>query len=134
MALGTSRGEMSQIRQIREVRHDSCHARLFDTNLPIKQVERQADLSIKCPRCSREQKKVVLARYCFSLPRWIAAAEYPKPILCINTECLLRIADINLPLMRVNRGEWPIDLSIACLECKTINNFRVGGIAETIVK
>jgi len=128
MALGMSYGNTLPIRHF-------CHARLFDTTLPIKKVERQADLSIKCPRCSREHKKVILARYCFSLPRWIAATEYPKPILCINTNCLSRIADISLPLERVYRGEQSIDLSIACGECKTVNNFRLGGLAITeIVK
>ncbi len=62
------------------------------------------------------------------------AAESPKAILCINTNCLLRIADINLPLERVYRGEQFIDLSIACNNCKTVNNFRLGGLAETVVR
>ncbi len=129
MASGTPRGKISEMPQIRH----SCHARLFDTHLPIKQVERQADLSIKCPRCSREQKKIVLARYCFLLPRWIIAVESPKPILCINTLCLARVVDISLPLERVYHGEQFIDLSIACSNCKTVNNFRLGGLAETVI-
>ncbi len=129
MSSGILCEEMPQIRQIRHF----CHARLFDTNLPVKQVERQADLSIKCSRCSRDQKKVVLARYCFSLPRWVVAVEYPKSILCINVDCLSRIADINLPVERIYRRELPIDLSIACGECKTINNFRLGGLAGTVL-
>ena len=97
---------------ISQVRH-SCHNRLFDTGLPLRQVDGLADISIKCHRCSRIQKRLVVARYCFLLPRWIEVVDDPKPILCINIRCLARIADINLPLIRTQKDEQ-FDLSIAC--------------------
>jgi|SRR3989304_1620048 len=109
-----------------QIRH-RCGARLLDSKYICHVlVGPLPDISIKCGRCSRADKKEVVVGYRLALPHSVPPI-LPEPIYCTDINCMARICDMSLPYMLVESSE---DLSFACPRCKEITKVRIGGVVD----
>ena len=108
-----------------KVRH-TCNARLFDTTYPVQLGGN--DIRVKCRRCSRVQKKDVIAGYNLEALKWQEPIK-PDAIYCQNLKCLARVCDIALPYTLVQENG---DLEISCPKCKDITRIKLGRIANVV--
>jgi phage FluMu protein Com len=84
------------------------------------------DLSIKCPRCSRAQKKEVLAHYRFKTTKK-QAPSIPEKLFCQNLECMALIGSLALPYTLRNQTSH---IEIMCHACKEISHVQLLNIVE----
>lgn len=82
------------------------------------------DISVKCGRCSRREKKEVLAQFKLMLPRTVETIP-PEVVSCANLQCYARLCDINLPYTLVS-GDG--DIQIKCWRCGEITHIQIEGI------
>ncbi len=107
------------------IRHKACNFRLFDSILELQSTSGQnPDLSVKCPRCSRDKKAVVLAQFQLKVPKRIAPITSEK-IYCANLNCMARLLDCALPYRLT---DTPSDITIMCPRCKELSYLKIEGI------
>ncbi len=107
------------------VRHKACHVRLFDSRYATQEMSGiSPDISIKCPRCSRDKGHTILAQFRLELPKKTAPIP-PESVYCSNLNCMGRLFDLALPYTLTDR---PSDISIMCSKCKTVTWVQLGGI------
>lgn len=102
----------------------SCGQRLLDLAYPAEEVRgREGDIAVKCPRCSRREKRTVVVGLRLRLPRYVSPTE-PTPIHCVDPACLARVADVALAHTYTDRG----DVAFRCPRCKAGVALALSGV------
>jgi phage FluMu protein Com len=109
------------------IRHRACNQRLFDSEFDVEEMSGEmSDISIKCPRCSRDKKRDVIVGLRLKLPKK-QAPSVPERIHCSNLNCLHRLLDLSLPYILRNQKSH---IAILCPTCKELNHVQLLNIVE----